>query len=298
MLDIKLSIILFDIGLAVLISLLVLESQRKAALLVWVFNPVSLWASAAVGQVDVMPTFFIILAWLLVKKNKLNLAALSLGVGGALKSFPFLLAPFLIMLAKTWRQRVFLSVLTITPLIISVLPYFPSRTFRQNALFAPQIDKMLYSKIPLSGGEAVILTVSLLVLLYIVYLKRDRHFGDLINFSTAALLIVLAFTHFHIQWALWVTPLLILKVFQGIGREARMSILILGVALLGMLFLFEQSLQVGLFSPVFPGLTKAVGLAEILKPDQLNLFKGILASVFAASAVYLSYLFVSEKSSA
>lgn len=295
LLYIKFPLILFDLLLGVLLMQLVSYGLRQRTLLLWMINPITLWATAAIGQVDILPTLFIVLSAVLLSKNeqssstgKLYLAALSLGVGAALKSFPLILAPFLIFSAKGWGERLKLMLLITIPLIVSILPYLSSVIFRQQALFAPQIDKMLYAKIALSGGESLVITVAGLVFFYLIFIcraQRDR-LGKFIAYSVSSLLFVLAFTHFHIQWFLWVTPFLIVYLARGLNLAQLISVVLIFAALLVMLFLFEASLQVRLLAPLIPQLDNARGLAETLSNQQVSFLRDLASSIFAGSVIF------------
>lgn len=297
LLVVKLPVIIFDLLTGIILALYLPLHLRKRGLFLWMINPMSLWATAAVGQVDIMPTFFVVLSLVLLKNGKSQLSALSLGVGGALKSFPFLLFPFLLLTARTWTERIKMTILVAVPTIISVIPYLKSPEFRQNALFAPQMDKSLYAKIPLSGGEAIFITVTALIGLYLLFAHRRQSSveqsasntaNDFLIFSTAAILLVLSFTHFHIQWFLWVVPFLIILIVKSLNQVQILAVWILAMALILMLFLFEGSLQVQLFAPLFPGLSLSQGLGEILSGDSITLLRSVAVSLFAAAAIFLS----------
>ena len=288
LITIKLPLILFDISLGLLLTYFIGATQKKKILLFWMINPISLWATAAVGQVDILPTFFLVLSVLLLSKQKKGWAAFTLGVGGALKSFPFLLAPFLILTAQTWKERIKLGLILLIPLLISVFPYIFSPSFRQNALFAPQLDKVLYAKINISGGESIIINLAILFFLYFYYLSKKRGPKDFLNFAAGTLLLIFSFTHFHIQWFLWVTPFLILYLIRGVEFYRKLAVLLMFISIIGMLFLFESSLQFGIFAPIFPFLDKTPGFLEMMGRDQSVIFRDIFASLFAATAIIFS----------
>lgn len=289
LLILKLPLILLDLALGVVLALLLPSTLRRKVFFIWMVNPVTLWATAAIGQVDVIPTLFTMLSIYLLSKGKFSLSAFSLGIGAAVKSFPFLLAPFLIFTRQSWKERIKLSVIFVLPWIVTVAPYFSSSAFRRNALFAPQLDKILYSRLPLSGGEAIFLAIFLLIFFYFLYLQKKRNYIDFIHFSTIALLTVLALTHFHIQWFLWVTPFLMLFYVWGINQAQKLSFIGLFISLLMMLFLFEPSLQVGLFTPIFPQLHNATGLTGLLNGDLILFFRSVAASIFAGSTAFFIY---------
>ncbi len=281
----KFQLIIFDLVLGVLIAASMLTENRAKALMIWMFNPISLWATAGVGQIDIIPTFFLFTSYFLLTKNKSNWSALTLGIGAAIKSFPFLVAPFLIFSVKGWKKRLILTGLIITPFIISILPFIQSRAFRYHALFAPQLDKSLYARIPISGGEGIILSLVVLIAMYLIYLRKERGSQDYLIFLTTTLLSVLALTHFHIQWFLWITPFLLILYIQRDDVLNKYSLGTILISVLVMLFLFDASLQLRLFAPLFPGLNNMQGLTETLLPDQLTTLRSFVASIFAAGVI-------------
>lgn len=285
----KLPLILFDLMVGFLLALLVANTLQKKILFLWMLNPLTLWATAAIGQIDIFPTLFIILAWFLIKKGKLNWASLALGAGGAIKSGPFLLVPLLVGLGGNFREKFTLILFSLLPYVITVTPYLPTRDFRQDALLAPQLVKSFFAQMPLSGGEVIFIVPAILIFLYLVYFSTKRETKDFLKFSIVALLLVLAFTHFHIQWFLWVTPFLLLWLIENWSKEIILATAGLFFSLLVMIFLFDSSLQLKLFAPLFPILDQAKGLAEILTNEQLTFFRSAVASIFAACSIFLSF---------
>lgn len=289
---IKFPVIVFDLALGLLLTYFVSQNAKRTILTLWMFNPFSIWVTAAIGQVDVIPTFFLMLSLFLIQQNKLKFAALSLGFGAAIKSFPFLLAPFLILLGENLKQRISITLLILIPYILSILPYLPSQDFRTNALFSPQLDKILYAKLPISGGESIIITIAILLCLYFLFnLNKDKS-KNLVKYIVTTLLLILSFTHFHIQWFLWVTPLLLLLVLQS--KKFLLPVSLLYITVFGMMFLFEASLQTQLFAPLFPMLNNTKGLTEILLVDYVNLLKNILATLFFSTSIILIYFVFSK----
>ena len=283
----KFPMIVFDTALGILLSFVVEGTLRKKVLILWLFNPFTLWVTSAIGQDDVYAAFFIVLSWFLIKRNQLNWAALSLGAGGAIKSAPFLLVPLLIGLGKNWTERALILILAALPYLATVVPYLGVANFRHNALLAPQLSKSLYANIPLSGGEMILLVPTILGLLYLFYFSKKRETKDFLNFSIAVLLLILSFTHFHLQWFLWVLPFLLLWLINHWDQGIRWAMVGLSVGLLIMLFLFESSLQVKLLSPLIPALDSASGLKELLTDQQGIFIRSIGASIFAGSAFFL-----------
>ena len=282
---VKLPFIIFDIGVGILLSLIVQFHNQKKALMLWLFNPLSIWVSSAIGQYDVYMVFFLILSLYFIRKDKLYLAALALGAGAATKSAPFLLLPLLLGLTVNFKERIKLALLTVLPYIITVVPYLASPSFRKDALLAPQMQKMFYAKIPLSGGEYILIVPTLLLFLYAIYLLRSRIKEDFISFSIIIFLSIFAFTHFHIQWFLWVLPFIIIFALDYWNKQIKWSITGLIISVISMLFLFESSLQLKLFAPLFPLLENAKGLHEILSDNQVIFLRSITASIFFVGSI-------------
>ena len=173
------------------------------------------------------------------------------------------------------------------PYLLTVTPYLWSPSFRQDALFAPQLSKILFTSLPISGGAALLIVPTVLVFIYIYYLSKRRDLDDFLNFAIITLLMILSLTHFHLQWFLWVIPFLLIK-FRG-TREPGIILSLIGIkiSLIGMLLLFDSSLSIKLFSPIIPSLDPMVGFAESLGPERVTFFRNIFASLFAGSNFYL-----------
>lgn len=287
LLYVKAPFIIFDIAIGILLSLIVQSRYQTKTLLLWFFNPLSIWVSSAIGQYDIYLIFFLVLSLYFVQKDKLYLAALALGAGAATKSAPFLLLPLLLGLTENFKDRVKMIFLSLIPYIVTVTPYLQSASFRKDGLFAPQMQKIFYANIPLSGGEFILIVPSLVLFFYVIYFLHKREKKDFLYFSIMIFLSLLAFTHFHIQWFLWVTPFLIIFSLNHWDKQVKWSIAGLTASLLGMLFLFESSLQLKLFAPLFPTLGNAKGLHELLQNNQLIFLRSAVASIFFISSLLL-----------
>lgn len=284
---IKIPLVIFDLLTGIVISLFFTESLRKKALWCWILNPFTLWATVMIGQVDILPTFFLVLAYLLLKKGKYNTAAVSLGMGAAMKSFPILIFPFFLFLFPKFSEKVKLTVLFLIPLSLSIGLYIFSPSFRQYALFAPQLDKIFYSVIQLSGGQGIFITIFGLIGLFLLYVSQKRQTHDFLVFSISALIWVLSFTHFHLHWFLWVMPFLIILFLEKISYIQKWTLSLMCAGILIMLFGFEASLQLRLFAPLIPATALANGLVETLTNEGLYFVRSMGATIFAAGGIFL-----------
>lgn len=292
----KIPYLIFDLMLGWIFLQLFQERKEKTlALWLWMLNPVNLYATYMMGQFDIIPTFFTVLAIYLAVENKLSWAALALGFGIAFKIYPiFLLVP-LILLGGGYRERIKLIMISLLPYIISILPYISSIGFRTNALFANQSSKSLYANIPISGGESLILFPLVLGFIYLLMLKEKMHKEGIWKNFLIILLLFYVLTHFHPQWLIWVTPFLIIELVNKKFADVT-SVLIILFSWVVSLFFFDPSLTVGLFSPVWPFLKTLPGVWELMhmQPDY-NISRSLIQTVLAASAMYLIYRYLPKR---
>lgn len=285
----KLPYLIFDIGISILLFKLVDPKRSTAAFVLWLFNPVSIYATYMMGQFDIIPTFFSILSIYLAFKNRLNWSALSLGVGIAFKLYPVFLIFPLILLAKGFRDRIKLVMLILLPYFISVFPYIPLESFRSQALFASQSSKSLYAGISVSGGESILLFPFFLLLFYLYFWHSQFSKANLWKVFLIPLLLFFTLTHFHPQWLIWVTPFFILDLVINKFKNWILYILIFASWFLS-LFFFDPSLTIGMFAPIFPALGNLPGIWTIVNLNMdYNFSRSILQTIFAAASVYLIF---------
>lgn len=283
----KVPYLVFDLLAAfVILKLFLKDRDKKLAFSLWIFNPITLYSAYMIGQFDILPTFFIILALYFAGKNK-TLSLISLGVGGALKIFPLLLVPFAAMiLEKNFGKRIWLFILGLLPFLVTIAPFLTSQAFRSVALFSAQSQKILFAAINVSGADVIYLFVFFYFFLLLYATKFSKDPKSLWKFFLAVFLVFYSLTNYHPQWFLWITPLFILLIIQNRAYWPQIAILLL--SFLGITLLFEPSLSVRLFTPIAPSLSHAQGLSAVVErfipPHQIS---SILRSIFAATSAYL-----------
>lgn len=289
----KFPYLIFDFLMAfVIYKLFDEQKQKNLALILWLFNPVNLYASYMMGQFDLIPVFFTVLTLYFVKKQKFPLGAVSLGLGAAFKVYPLLLLIPLMMLETKWVKRIKLGVIGVLPYLISILPYLPSPGFRSSALLAGLTQKTLFATIPVSGGESLMLFPLAIFLIYILFLYARNMPSMLWEKFFVLLSVFFVFTHFHPQWLVWLTPFLIIDLVTKKFKHVIPAILILGCFILS-LFFFDKSLTVGIFAPLLPPLYEIGDLWKILHLNlDFNYMRSIIQTIFASSATfYIIYYF-------
>lgn len=273
------------------------ESKKDKLLvyLLWLFNPVVLFSAYMMGQFDIIPAVLTIWSLWCIKNKKIYYAALFLGLAAAFKLYPlFLVIPF-VLIAKGYKNRLVLIILSVLPYLLSVLPFLSSHGFRSYALMTGLTQKTLYAQIPISGGESLLLFPLLLLILYFYFWYQEKSIEKVWQRWFVILLGFFTFTHFHPQWLTWLSPFLVIEYVSYKGKTF-LPHAFLAVSYIGMIFLFDPSLTVKIFAPLVPYLYSLPGTWQGLGVtlDEVY-FRSILQTVFASACIFYIYLYFSKK---
>jgi len=292
----KLPYLFFDFLLAFLL-LKIFKEKGKTAFKLWMFNPLTLYATFAMGQFDIIPTLLVVGSIFFAYKDKKFLAVAMLGIGGAFKMFPLLFLPlFVLLLEKGFWRRAWLFVVGLLPYLLVISPYFLfSPMYRQAAFLTNQTEKMLFMKLPLSGAEYLSVFMVAYFILLILASRVKSQKDNLWRFGLVLMLLFFAVTHYHPQWFLWIAPFLVWLWLNNQGQSRPYIFLMLGCWFLLTLF-FEPSLHIGLLAPIAPNLLKLGGLTELISRFyDVFLIKSLIRSFFAALVLFLSFHLLSER---
>lgn len=293
----------FDIaGAFIFTKLFKTDKAKTFAFALWIFNPINLYATYLIGQFDIIPAFFILASLYQVLKRGDNptekdfiLSALFLGLGTAFKIFPVLLIIPLASYAPKWSTRFKIYIFGILPYILTILPFILSKGYRATSLVANQTLKSLYPQIAVSGGESLMLFIVSVGFFYLVIYANRQKISQIWQIYLIILMLFFIFTHFHVQWFVWIMPLLMLEiVISNFRNWITYSIMFASYIL--MIFLYDPGLSIGLFSPIFPNLLSTPSIWDIIgiKVDY-NFARSIAQSVFAFCGVYLIYDYFPKK---
>src|SRR3989344_5300678 len=286
----KLPYLFIDIGLAFLLAASFTDSvKKKWAFILWIFNPVTLYATFMIGQVDILPTFFTVLAVFLAARKKFIYAMLSIGIAASYKTYPLLfILPAAFTFGVKLKDRLKYIAAGFTPFVLTILPYLGSPAFRSMVLFSPKSQKMFFMGWNLSGAEVLFPFVISVFLIYFVSYYKTNKLNSAVCFLSI-LLVTYSVTHYHPQWFLWVTPFLIWFMVE-LKFKYWEIILIFFSCWLFITLLFEPSLSLGLFNPINPSLNNLQGLESLLS-KYTNVFqlKSSVRSIFAAASIYYVY---------
>ena len=295
LLSLKLPFLVFDVAMAYLL-LKFFDSPRDKVLafVLWMFNPVAIYATYMVGQFDIIPTFLFMLVLLRVKRGDLDKKslipeALLLGLGASYKIFPILFVIPLLLLKDKWSDRIKIAVASVLPYVLFILPFLGSRGFRATALVAGQTIKSLYSAIAVSGGESIFLYPAAVIFFFVVFYFARIKKEDLWHAFFILLLVFFVFTHYHPQWFLWITPLFVIDLVSSKLRHWVLVGLSL-VSFVALVTFFDPGLSIGLFAPISPLLYNSPGLWERLGVNlDVNFARSMFQTLFVGVALYYLY---------
>lgn len=246
---------------------------RDKFLLGCAINIPILFSAYMMGQFDVAIAVLIAVSAVASLKKPTIWSAVLLGVAAGFKPFPMFLLPLLGTGFKDKLKHVLIGLATY---ILIISPYLGSTGFRQYALLASQTDKIEFAKILVSGSQYLALFWILSILLW-WWNWYDHKRLTLVEWYLAGLLVFYSVTHFHPQWFTWGSVLLVWIITHR--KELRLPIAILIFSFVGLLMLFEPSLNFGLFGIKF-NLFNYIN--KYFPADQLA---SIIRSLFAATTI-------------
>lgn len=290
----KIPYLILDIITAFLLTQFFKEKkQKQKVFLFWLFNPILLYAIYGLGNFDILPSLLVLLAVLLVLKNKKGLGGLTLGIAVAFKTYPLLFLPFLAILGgKKTKDRIKIFVLGLIPYSLTCLPFLNSIAFRQSVLFSGLSQRLFIAAVPLGFGENLIIFIAALTFLFFLAFHRfSAQKEKIISFFLAILLLAFSLSHFHPQWIIWILPFLTIVLVRKPSLLFPQTIFYL--AFLGVVFLFNDRAQLlGLLSPINPDFVGVPNIFEVLRNKNIIdpfLIQSLIHSVLAGTAFWIGW---------
>ena len=281
----KLPYLFFDLGTAYLLYKI---SKSKTTIVLWLFNPITLYATYCMGVFDIIPVFFTVLSVYFLKQKKSLYAALALGFGVAYKTYPIFLLPFIIFSQKKLVDKIKVVFFGLIPFLATNLPYFFSSAYRYM-VFSPKSQKMLYMQFPVSGAEGIYPFIFIFVLLVLICIQKNPKYHNLWKYYLSFFLLLFSVTHYHPQWMLWISPFILIHLITSKYKYFWHYLVLFGIYLF-IVFTFENSLSIGLFAPLNPALANYPGIVKIIS-SKFDIFtiKSIVRSIFAGISTYLIF---------
>lgn len=270
----KLPYLVADFLCLLVLRKIVAEKHQFITSVLWIFNPITIYASYMISQFDIFIALFLLLGVWFSSRGKPWATAITFGLAAGFKPFPLFFLLFIP--AKNLFHRIWHLLLGVFVYLGIIAPYLNSPGFKQYALLANQTDKLLYARIMVSGSQYLPLFFVGLFLLFWwnYYRSRDLPFW---GWMAAVTLLFYSVSLYHPQWFVWGVSFLLL------GLVYRPATRILGLVMFACylitVLLFEPSLNFGLFNLDF---SLSSWLDGKFPPDQ---FASLIKAVFAASAV-------------
>lgn len=221
------------------------QRKKQLVMLFWAFNPVAIFVSSMMGQVDIIIAFLITAGFYFYQQDRPFYSVILISLSALIKPAGLILIPLLALHHLTTHRKLIPAVsLAFTGFgvyALGILPYLSSIAYRQYALFAEQIGKSTYAAISIASGHDVPWFFIAYLLILILVWHRKLSF---MTASAAALLSSLAFSHFHPQWLVWILPWLTIFV---ISKEDYFLYLVVIACWFIILFSFDPTLHLQLF---------------------------------------------------
>lgn len=253
----KIPYLIFEFG--ALITLFLYQRKKligKWAIIVWLVNPILLYSTYMFGQMEIIPTFFILLAFLILRKNT-NWAIFLLGIAAAYKNYAFIfIIPTILIYAGSFRERSKLAIIAFVPHLIFLLPTLINNPAEAISAFIPRsfliYKRELHDWALISQIARYVLTATSFVIIIVIshFLKLKDKWKFAVGMSLAAMLLIITLaprTHFH--YLMWASPLLFLW-YRNL-KSLSLVILTLGLSFASYKILAPH-LQAGLLAPLDP----------------------------------------------
>jgi hypothetical protein len=246
----KLPYLFVDIATAFLLMAIFLKPEdKRKAFIYWLFNPFSIILIYVFSNLDIIPAAFTVASLVMVRRKKLVLSALLIGLGAAFKMYPLLFLPFLFLEGKNLKEKFLISLTAITPLVLSILPFIRSNDFRQAALVSGLTTRIVTPDFSIGFGESIIIPVILISGLFFYRLSQENNqLENLWKYYLGLILMILSFIHFHVQWILWLLPLVIIYLVKY--SKTSLAYLLIFLAMLIPFFYEDKFMSVSLLTAV------------------------------------------------
>ena len=203
--------------------------KNKKIVNIWLFNPISIYLIYIVGNFDIIPSFLTLLAFYLNKKNRYVTSYLIIGVAIALKMYPLMFVPFLVLNnKKIIIKQSLLSLFSLLPLVIMAIPFLFTNSFSQAFLGSGLTQKIIEFKIL---NLPIFPLVYLIILANLFFSKKENRI-EIAFLQT--MLLFLGLVKFHAQWILWFLPMIIV-LFKQIKMQ---NILVIFILILSLIYIF------------------------------------------------------------
>lgn len=295
----KMPYLLFDIACMFLILRIAFDGEPEKKVQVfkfWIFSPLVIFVSYIFARHDVIAIFVTMLSLLLAKKDRKYWSILFLSFGIALRFFPVMILPILIIyLAKTKKDYIILLLTGVSGLVTielianlvlgRSLIFSLLNTEHFNFLLSPQLDLVLGSH----SSIFIFIAVYTIIVLSFLHIKK-KSFDLLISYGAITYLVYIGTCYFHPQYMLWTIPFLVILFVK---RRALLYYSWIQFALLLILLIYWGDLVTTfVFAPIdhkyFIYLTGIIPILNRLYDSAK--FVNIFRSIFTGVSLWMAFI--------
>src|SRR4030043_1988023 len=215
----KLLYLIFDIVCMFLILRLSFDNEpenKLRAFKYWIFNPIIIFVLYIFARHDIIGVFVTLIALLLAKKDRKYWAIIVLGLAVALRFFPILILPVLVLyLVRSKKDYILLLLAAVSGMAALeilfrfyfgtgvIFPLLNAQHFEY--LLTPRLDLVVGSH----GSIFIFIAVYIVIILSFLHIKK-KSFDILLNYCAMIYLAYLGLCFFHPQYMLWLVPFLVI----------------------------------------------------------------------------------------
>jgi hypothetical protein len=182
----------------------------------WIFNPILLFVVYIFARHDIIAVFTTLVALLLAKKDRKYWAIGILAIGIALRFFPIMILPLLVLyLARTKKDYIILSLTGLSGITaVELLCHFIfGKSVILPLLKTQHFEYFLSTKFDLVTGSHssifIFIAAYIFIILSFLHIKK-KSFDLLLNYGAIIYLAYVGICFFHPQYVLWVVPFLVI----------------------------------------------------------------------------------------
>lgn len=234
--------------------------KNKKLLLLWSFNPVSIYLIYVLGNFDVLPAFLTLLSFYYFKKDQLLFSYLIIGIAIALKVYPLIFLPFIFFYnKKDFIRNLKYCFFAALPLLITVAPFIYQPLFISSFLGSGLTQKIL---------EFKLLNIPVFPFLYLLILAAYYYSKSKYRFEIAVtqmFFIFVGLVAFHPQWIMWFFPFLVV-IFTRASLKGKLFLILYFLLIFSYIFLFDDNfLFWGHLTPIDSAFTDLTSPYQLFK---------------------------------
>lgn len=268
----KLPLVILHILTGLILTKLI--NNKKTVLALWLFNPISIYSVALMGQFDILPVFLTVLSLYFFIRRPV-LAAFILGLGASIKTYPLLLIPFMTVMSK---EKIKVLISGLIPYSLFIIPFLWTPAFVESVFASGLAQRLFQMGISIGYDKTILLVPAVILFLFYSVKNIEKSF-------LTVLLVVLAGSHFHPQWVLWPLPFLCLYLVKTKKYWMGLAYVCSWIAVT--LLFSDPFIIFGLLSPLNPEVQYLPSIISIL-PSSLP-WLNLAQTLFFATSAWIAY---------